>query len=248
MIEKRELYYGPAKQNRKLHIWLPDNYYQSMDRYPVMYMFDGHNLFFDRDATYGKSWGLKSFLSRWRKDMIVVGMECSHDGYSRLSEYCPYNQTMFGHNVKGIGEQTFQWIINEVKPWVDGEYRTYGHREATAIGGSSMGGLMSLYGVIAHNDVFSKAACLSSGIAHNEKNLWKTEEENEIDADTRVYMSWGEHEMGNLDSAEARAARKMSEGLTNSGAAAVVYYQEGGGHSEQDWEKQVPIFMDFLWF
>ena len=62
MIVKRDFIYTPNGQNRMLHIYLPDSYDSTEERYPVMYFFDGHNLFFNEDATYGKSLGLKEFL------------------------------------------------------------------------------------------------------------------------------------------------------------------------------------------
>ena len=74
MIQKREILFTPANEMRTLHIDLPDDYGMSGERYPVMYFFDGHNLFFNEDATYGKSWGLKTFLKNWNKNMIIVGM------------------------------------------------------------------------------------------------------------------------------------------------------------------------------
>ena len=80
MIIKRDCYYPPRNSNRRLHIYLPDDYEYSNERYPVVYMFDGHNLFFDEDATYGKSWGIRTFLDAWDKKLIIVGMECSHTG------------------------------------------------------------------------------------------------------------------------------------------------------------------------
>ena len=165
MIEKRGFLYSPKGKNRTLHIYLPRGYDSSGERYPVMYFFDGHNLYRDQDATYGKSWGLETFLDRWSKDMIVVGMECSHEGNARLDEYSPYTFPM-GHwgMVHGMGNQTMDWIVNEVKPMIDREYRTYPGRQCTGIAGSSMGGLMSLYAAAAYNEVFSKAACLSSAI------------------------------------------------------------------------------------
>ena len=103
-----DIWYGPAESARTLHVYLPNGYEESDERYPVMYFFDGHNLFFDSYATYGKSWGLKDFLDRWEKPLIIVGMECSHEGDGRLSEYCPYDCRMFGHDVTGMGEQTFR--------------------------------------------------------------------------------------------------------------------------------------------
>ena len=94
MIVKRDCIYIPKGKNRPLHIYLPDDYTNGMDRYPVLYMFDGHNLFSDEDATYGKCWGLKEFLDGWDQKLIVVGIECGHEGDERLSEYLPYKATL----------------------------------------------------------------------------------------------------------------------------------------------------------
>ena len=94
MIVKRDFIYTPKGKNRPLHIWLPDDYHKTDERYPVMYFFDGHNLFDDADATYGKSWGMKAFLEKWGKQMIIVGIECGHEGYERLYEYLPYRAKM----------------------------------------------------------------------------------------------------------------------------------------------------------
>ena len=65
MVEKRDVLFTPAGSTRRLHIYLPEGYDGSEERYPVMYFFDGHNLFFNEDATYGKSWGLREFLDGW---------------------------------------------------------------------------------------------------------------------------------------------------------------------------------------
>ncbi|MBR4163016.1 MAG: alpha/beta hydrolase [Solobacterium sp.] len=255
MIIKRDLYYWPAQENRTLHIYLPDDYYYTNERYPVMYMFDGHNLFFDEDATYGKCWGIKDFLDHYSKKMIVVGMECSHHDNDRLNEYSPYHKRMFGQYIEGMGEKTFEWIMYNVKPMIDSEYRTYGFREATGIGGSSMGGLMSIYGIIRHNQVFSKAACLSTGIFHNISNLRKDLASSDISPDTKIYMSWGEIESGRAahngnpayDTREARSVRKFERELQERNADTYIYFQPGGRHCEEDWQKQVPLFMNYLW-
>ena len=74
MVIKESVWYAPAAEPRTLHIYLPDSYDASDERYPVMYFWDGHNLFYDSDATYGKSWGLREFLDSWAKDMIIVGI------------------------------------------------------------------------------------------------------------------------------------------------------------------------------
>lgn len=255
MILKKDCWYWPKSSNRTLHIYLPDQYYETEERYPVMYMFDGHNLFSDSDATYGTSWGLHEFMRGYDKQVIIVGMECSHTGNERLEEYCPYHKRMMGKQIDGIGDLTMQWIVNTVKPMIDEEFRTYGHREATGIAGSSMGGLMTLYAMIAYNGFFSKGAALSTGIFWNISGLRKDLESHVLQPDTRIYMSWGEKEMGRAahggnpetDTREARSVYKFERELQEKGVRTYHYFQWGGEHCERDWSRQNRIYMDFLW-
>lgn len=193
MIYKFETIITPFLLKRTIHLYLPNNYFESEERYPVMYMYDGHNLFYDEDATYGKSWGLKDFLDTYDKPVIVVGIECNHEGTERLNEFCPYTlDSPFGH-IDGKGKEFMDWVVYELKPYIDNHYRTIPFRECTGIGGSSMGGLMSLYTIIKYNQYFSKAACLSPSIAichHQMKEEFK-----DINPDTRVYFSYGKKEV-----------------------------------------------------
>ena len=254
MIIKRDFdYYGA---NRPLHIYLPENYDFCGERYPVMYFFDGHNLFYDSDATYGKSWGLKTFLDGWSKNMIIVGMECSHVGNERLEEYLPYPATTDAFGPLAVkGNETLEWIVNEVKPMIDREYRTYPFREATGIAGSSMGGLMSLYAAAAYNRFFSKAACLSSAITPCFAQMAREILAHRLNADTRVYLSWGTEEAGgtnddpqrDYDSHTARCNLAIEALLRQQNVSTRLYCQRFGQHCEADWEKQVPVFMNYLW-
>lgn len=161
MIFKKEVWITPYQMNRRLHIYVPQRAMEEGRRCPVLYMFDGHNLFEDQEATYGKSWGLKDYLDHSGLPLIVVGMECNHEGNSRLVEYSPYTFTdhQFG-TIAGSGRQMMRWVVEELKPLIDRELPTLTSRKDTWIAGSSMGGLMSLYTITAHNDTFSKAACL----------------------------------------------------------------------------------------
>ena len=255
MVIKRDFMFAPAEEMRTLHIYLPDSYEDSEERYPVVYFLDGHNLFFDKDATYGKSWGVKEFLDQWEKPIIIVGIECGHGPGQRLSEYCPYTvDRRFLKGVVGTGDVTFRWIIDEVKPMIDKEYRTWWSRECTAIAGSSMGGLMAWYGVTKYNDCFSKAACISSSIIVCMDEVEREMKECPVDPDTRVFLSWGtrearaaDHEHEDFESEMSKCNRYVAKVLEEQGAAVEVYCQIGGGHCEADWEKLVPEFMDFLW-
>ena len=252
MIVKRDAWFTPAGKLRPLHIYLPEEYDHSDEAYPVMYFFDGHNLFSDADATYGKCWGLKRFLDRWPKPIIAVGIECGHEGRERLIEYCPYHfRTGFFGDLPGTGDATLRWIIEELKPMIDREYRTWPFRECTAIGGSSMGGLMSLYAAIRYNRWFSKAACLSSAIGPGMEAFAVDIARCALSADTRVYLSWGSEEAGGgaepYDTPTARNNLSIARQLNARGVNTRVYCQRGGRHCEADWEKQVPRFMNYLW-
>ena len=254
MILKEEIYYSPCHKIRGLHIYLPDDYESSEDYYPVMYYFDGHNLFFDQDATYGKSWGLKDFLDGYDKKFIVVGIECGHEGNERLDEYCPYPYSgLFWGNLKGTGKKTLEWIVSEVKPMIDSRFRVYKERECTGIAGSSMGGLMSLYGIIAHNDVFSKAACLSSSIGPGMKYIREDIEFHHLNEDTKIYLSWGTQEASRrpvknpMHTKMAKDHMIIKDLLKEKQTDIDLYVQSGGRHCEADWEKQNQLYYDYLW-
>ena len=257
MVIKRDFIYTPKGTNRPLHIWLPDDYYTSQERYPVMYFFDGHNLFFDTDATYGKSWGFWEFLHDWGKNIILVGIECGHDGYERLSEYLPYSankKSSFG-KFTPMGQATMDWIVEEIKPMIDREYRTLPFRECTAIGGSSMGGLMALYAGVHYNRWFSKAACVSTAMGFCMGPLMTDLRHTDISPDSRFFLSWGTREAWGLEdpTREDRTSQtyiwnsRVADTLRRKQAQVRMLCQVEGHHCEADWEKQVPDFMDFLW-
>ena len=252
MILKETIYYDPAREDRTLYIYLPDDYDSSDIRYPVMYFWDGHNLFLDSDATYGKSWGLKEFLDSWGMKLIVAGIECSHQGTHRLDEYCPYDASLLGTKIHGEGRKTMEWMTGVLKPYIDGRFRTLPARETTAIGGSSMGGLMSLYAVTLYNNVYSKAACVSPTLMVVEEPLRKEISTRALAPDTRIYLSWGALEGGDDPHSPfaqyvSDVNRRMQMLLSDKGAFTSLFLQADGRHCEADWEKQLPVFMNYLW-
>lgn len=236
----------PFDTDRTVYVWLPDGWQHSGRRYPVFYMYDGHNLFFDSTATYGTCWGLKEYLDA-HPDFIVVGVDCDHEGNNRLVEYCPYTTRYWG-GIRGTGQAFMRWLVEELKPYIDATYPTRPGRRWTAIGGSSMGGLMGLYSITAHCDVFSKAACLSPSCHICMPQLRQQIQGARLPGATRVYISWGEAECrGKSGLARATAdALELAHALQNKGAEVWPWLQPGGNHCEADWAKQVPQYMKFL--
>ncbi len=126
MIDRFPVRMDPLNRLGWVDVYLPDDYFYSNKRYPVLYMFDGQNLFFDQQATFGKSWGLKGFLDSCSDPCIVVGLECDPKDQNRLHEYTPYPlaETFFGPTV-GAGAVLMEWIVQVLKPMIDQKLRTW---------------------------------------------------------------------------------------------------------------------------
>jgi len=236
-----------GKNTRTAYIYLPDCYEEDgLRRYPVLYMFDGHNVFFDADSAFGKSWNMTSYLQWTRKNLIVVAVECNKKGNNRLKEYSPtsFEDAKYG-SIRGKGRTYMNWLVKELKPYIDENYRTLPGREHTAIAGSSMGGLMSLYAATVYNKVFSKAACLSPSLWTNPGKLLDMVGRAKTEQNTIIYMDYGSEELANHP-AQKKALMDMSQLLLEKNVNLAFRIVPKGNHSEASWEKQIPIFMECL--
>lgn len=149
---------GLARQ-RRLRIYLPPGYADSDERYPVLYMHDGQNLFDDATSYVGE-WGVDEALNTLAQThglkLIVVGID--HGDEHRMTELNPVDNERFGN---AEGDAYLNFLVQQVKPLIDRDYRSRPEREYTAIMGSSMGGLISHYALIKYPEIFSKAGIFS---------------------------------------------------------------------------------------
>ena len=245
-VEKIQIPTLPTQKPRRLYIYTPKGYEGSEERYPVLYMFDGHNVFYDSHATYGKSWGMKEYLEKTKLPLILVAVECNPEGDNRMSEYAPYDIWWKGKRLfEGRGKLTMDWFVGELKPRIDREYRTMADREHTLIAGSSMGGLMAIYAVTAYNKTFSRAAALSPslwGARHHEQEL---KDAAPLADPTRIYMDMGTGEVdGRVNG--LTGLFETAKRLTRAGAHVDARVVPDARHSEAYWEQRIPIFMDYL--
>ena len=148
-------------RSRRVWIYLPPGYETSRARYPVIYMADGQNVFDDATSFSGE-WGvdetLDSLAARGAGGAIVVAVD--HGGTHRLDEYDPWRATNPRYG-GGEGEAYTRFVVETLKPWIDARYRTLPDRTHTAIAGSSMGGLISLYAALTRPEVFGGAGVFS---------------------------------------------------------------------------------------
>jgi predicted alpha/beta superfamily hydrolase len=150
---------------RKVVVYVPPEYDgQPEHRYPVLYLNDGQNLFMPEDSFGGVVWDVDTtadeLISTHQVDpIIIVGI---YNTAARMDEYTHVKAER--GKVKGQGGRADDYgrmLIEELKPFIDGEYRTRPEREFTGLGGSSLGALVSLYLGLEHPDTFSRIAVMS---------------------------------------------------------------------------------------
>jgi len=150
-------------------IYLPPSYkIAKQQKYPVLYMLDGQNLF-DESTAYSDEWlvdeSLEKLISTGKLDeLIVVGIA---NGPRRWNEYNPWDYKSWDSQKKEIGEgaKTIAFIKESLKPFIDGNYRTQTERSSTGLAGSSLGGLMALYAAMEHENLFGYVAAFSPSLA-----------------------------------------------------------------------------------
>lgn len=235
------------KKERKAYVYLPVDY-DDNGSYPVMYMFDGHNLFDDNEATYGKSWGLADYLDYTRTQIIIAAVECNQEGNGRLEEYTPvsFNDADFG-SVKARGKKYMDWLVRKFKPFIDKNYATLPDRNNTAIAGSSMGGLMTLYALAKYNKYFSRGAALSPSLWITGGEIPGFLKEGKFGKDTVIYTDYGSDEFPNRVGQKKLFADACAY-LIERGVNVTARVVKGGTHCEASWERQIPIFMSVLGF
>jgi predicted alpha/beta superfamily hydrolase len=230
--------YSPQLDNaRDLLVYLPPAYAADGPAYPVLYMQDGQNLFDAATAFLGQEWGVDETLDALAEEglrAIVVGLP--NIGEERLREYNPF-EAHYG----GCGERYLAFIVETVKPLIDRTFRTYHGRESTGLAGSSLGGLISLYGLFRYPDVFSRAGCLSPA-------LWFARGAIHDYVLRRPYVSGRIY----LDSGtrERVGVRRMVGELVGKGyhpGLDLLYVrEEGGEHNEAAWARRLPNALRFL--
>ncbi len=161
---------------QRLTIWLPPGYDKSKQRYPVLYMHDGHNLFDPAKSNFNKVWAAdKAMLAAVKSGKvephIIIGVWAP--GRDRYRQYLP--QTIYqaasgtpraamDAMIEGpvMSDAYLAWLAGPLKQWVDASFRTRPGRDDTAIMGSSMGGLMSCYAFLERAETYGRAGCVSS--------------------------------------------------------------------------------------
>lgn len=157
---------GTSVPPRRVSVYLPPGYHEETERrYPVLYMHDGQNLFDPATAVGGVPWSADeaaqiAVIEGRVEPLIIVGID--HAGVGRINEYTPVRAERGKMRGSGGGADSYgRMLIEELKPFIDLEYQTKPEREFTGMGGSSLGGLVTMYLGLHHPEVFSRLAVMS---------------------------------------------------------------------------------------
>lgn len=252
MLEEFSIRSKLLNMDRMIRVCLPEEYYGTNTEFPVLYMHDGQNLFRDESATYGTCWGIKDYLGQSNLKVIVVGIDCNSEGFERLNEYAPWVNVSVGEEwnvdevLGGRGHTYIDFIVNELKPYIDNRYRTLANDSSMA--GSSMGGLISTYAACRYPMIFRKIAAISSAFWFNQKEIEELISSTDLSEIRKFYLDVGTKEGDNEGSYQEYVVSSQSvfSLLKNKCINARFEIIEGGMHNESAWRERVPRIFEYL--
>jgi predicted alpha/beta superfamily hydrolase len=235
-------------RSRNVSVWLPPDYEESDQRYPVLYLQDGQNLFDESTAAFGVEWRAdESAMELIKKqdipNLIIVGIWNTAD---RMDEYTLTKDEQLGQGGRGLDYVRF--IVDELKPLIDRTYRTKPDRESTSIGGSSLGGLIAMHACLEEPEVFGNCLAFSPSLGWDQERLLQSlQSGTKWPANIRLWLSMGTREGRNSESQKQNVTRAqrlhqlLSQETTNIKAAMPFQEFSDASHDEKSWAEQFPI-------
>lgn len=234
--------------DRTVSVYLPPQYDQQPDRrFPVFYLHDGQNLF-DPDTSYvaGHTWraGTTADALNWAgqaEPIILVGVW--NTGMRRMAEYTPTRDYRLGG---GEGHRYGKLLVEELKPWIDSNFRTFPNASDTALGGSSLGGLITLYLGLEYPGVFGKLAVISPSVWWNQRSILGFVAEADLDRRAKIWLDIGTSEgTRHVRDTELLHLRLVQQGW-KPGVDLQLVKVASGVHSEDAWAARFDQVLEFL--
>jgi predicted alpha/beta superfamily hydrolase len=232
-----EIQSQPLDTVKKIWVYLPLNYETSNKKYPVIYMHDAQNLF-DASSSYAGEWRIDETLDSLKANVIVIGIE--HGNHKRLEELTPYKNEKYGG---GKADAYLDFIVSELKPYVDKTYRTKSKKRHTAIMGSSLGGLVSYYAGLKYPQVFGKVGSFSPSFWFSEEIYQWTKATKKIN--TKIYFMCGSDESEDMVSDMNRMMQLIREKRCDCLNLMNYAIVKDGKHNEKLWAKE--FAKAYLW-
>jgi predicted alpha/beta superfamily hydrolase len=237
------------RNQRDLIVYLPPGYHeQPQRRFPVLYMHDGQNLF-DGATSFvpGMDWHVGHtaddfILTGAVQPLIIVGIY--NAGKARVHEYTPTKAPRMGG---GRADRYGKFLMQEVIPFIHREYRALSDARVTGIGGSSLGGLVSLYLGLKHSQIFGRVAALSPSVWWDQRVMDRIAADTPVEPRPRIWLDIGTQEGPRI----VHEVEEFRDILLQKGwqLGKDLQYQriEGAEHNEAAWAQRVGPFLQFLY-
>lgn len=234
--------------DRIISVYLPPDYDNDPTRhYPVFYLHDGQNLF-DPHTAYvpGRTWRAGKTADHMAatgnaQATILVGI--ANTGLRRMTEYTPTRDFRLGG---GEGDLYGQLITQELKPFIDRTFRTLPDRQHTGLGGSSLGGLISLYLGLQYPHVFGSLGVLSPSIWWDHRSILTFLPRSQPPPVPRIWLDIGTAEgAGHVRDTQLLNGRLLERGWT-AGKDLRLLVVEGAVHDEDAWAARFGDVLAFL--
>jgi predicted alpha/beta superfamily hydrolase len=239
----KDLHSPQLGNKRDIIAYLPPSYGQGDRRYPVIYMHDGQNLF-DPATSFAGAWRVDGTLDEASQDgveAIVIGIP--NMGKERGGEYSPFDDPK--HRTAGKGDAYLSFIVDTIKPIIDADFRTEPGREQTGIAGSSLGGLISLYGFFKRNDVFGFAGIMSPALWFGQRQIFRfLEGMRHIPG--KLYVDVGTKEGRTELNDVARLRDQLTTMGYKLGHDLLYVVARGAAHNEEAWAQRLGKELRFL--
>jgi predicted alpha/beta superfamily hydrolase len=237
---------------RSVHVWLPPGYARHpRNRYPVLYLHDGQNVF-DPETAFvrGQHWqaaeSANALVKEGQVDPLVI-VAIDNAGEARIDEYTPTRSAQISRG--GDADRYAQMMLAELLPFVAARYRVRAGPRYTALGGSSLGGLLTLYVGMRHPEVFGKLAIMSPSLWWDDRAILRMMASYPMRPRPRIWLDTGTEEASTprASTLDARALRRIlsRQGWRN-GRNLMYYEDQGGGHNEGAWAHRFPMMLRFL--
>ncbi len=222
---------------KKIWLYLPENYTQTTKKYPVLYLHDAQNLF-DATTSYAGEWRIDETLDSLKAEVIIVGIE--HGNEKRIDELTPYRNEKYGG---GKGTQYLDFLVSQLKPYIDTHFRTKTGRYHTGIGGSSLGGLLSYYATLKYPKIFGKAMVFSPAFWINPEVYTFTEHTKTVKS--KIYFMCGDSESESMVNDMERMIMALNVTRCSCLHLTKMKIIAHGKHNEKLWAKE--FAKAYLW-
>lgn len=230
---------------RTVRIWLPENYRASKEPHPVIYAWDGQNLFDEKTATYGKVWQLDKTLTALGEDYVVIGFDSPENNLHRYMEYSGLDWVHpNAGKITARGNETVDFVVDQLIPELENQYHISSTPARRTLMGSSMGGYISLYAMSYRPGVFATALALSHATSdhYGGQRLRAYFQQNGFDRDARLYLDMGTLEDVGLWGPDEwlQGHYEMVRALEYTGVQLQHQVIADGIHDETAWARRFP--------